>query len=98
MSDQCVSFPHPSSVQAWENHLRRNRSVVVDLFAGNLRSEVLCQSCGKSSVRFDPFTFLQLPIPVEEFRLGFIYGTLLSSVRRWFVLHLVTDVLIPVQL
>uniref|UniRef100_A0A3P8ZZ19 Ubiquitin carboxyl-terminal hydrolase 32 n=1 Tax=Esox lucius TaxID=8010 RepID=A0A3P8ZZ19_ESOLU len=51
---------------AWENHLRRNRSIVVDLFHGQLRSQVKCKTCGHISARFDPFNFLSLPLPMDN--------------------------------
>lgn len=34
---------------AWQRHLQRNRSVLVDLFQGQLMSEVTCQTCKKTS-------------------------------------------------
>ncbi|KAJ7995851.1 hypothetical protein DPEC_G00231010 [Dallia pectoralis] len=52
--------------EAWENHLRRNRSIVVDLFHGQLRSQVKCKTCGHISARFDPFNFLSLPLPMDN--------------------------------
>uniref|UniRef100_A0A2R5LJ75 Ubiquitin carboxyl-terminal hydrolase 32 n=1 Tax=Ornithodoros turicata TaxID=34597 RepID=A0A2R5LJ75_9ACAR len=52
--------------EAWENHVRRNKSVVVDLFHGQLQSTVTCMVCGNTSVRFDPFNFLSLPLPMES--------------------------------
>lgn len=55
------------AAEAWENHLRRNRSIVVDLFHGQLRSQVKCKTCGHISVRFDPFNFLSLPLPMDSY-------------------------------
>ncbi|XP_054650147.1 ubiquitin carboxyl-terminal hydrolase 32 isoform X2 [Dunckerocampus dactyliophorus] len=52
--------------EAWENHLRRNRSIVVDLFHGQLKSQVKCKTCGHISSRFDPFNFLSLPLPMDS--------------------------------
>lgn len=52
--------------EAWDNHLKRNQSVVVDLFQGQLKSQVRCLECGYVSVRFDPFTFLSLPLPMDN--------------------------------
>lgn len=40
--------------------------MIVDLFHGQLKSTVMCQNCGTKSVRFDPFTFLSLPLPMES--------------------------------
>uniref|UniRef100_A0A673Y7S3 Ubiquitin carboxyl-terminal hydrolase 32 n=1 Tax=Salmo trutta TaxID=8032 RepID=A0A673Y7S3_SALTR len=54
------------ALEAWENHLRRNRSIVVDLFHGQLKSQVKCKTCGHISARFDPFNFLSLPLPMDS--------------------------------
>jgi len=51
------------AAEAWHDHLRRHRSVLVDLCQGQLRSQVRCCECGKTSVTFDPFLFLSLPLP-----------------------------------
>eukprot|EP00061_Rhincodon_typus_P015795 g43682.t1 len=55
------------AAEAWENHLRRNKSIVVDLFHGQLKSQVKCKTCGHISVRFDPFNFLSLPLPMDSY-------------------------------
>ncbi|XP_035389949.1 ubiquitin carboxyl-terminal hydrolase 32 isoform X1 [Electrophorus electricus] len=54
------------ATEAWDNHLRRNRSIVVDLFHGQLKSQVKCKTCGHISARFDPFNFLSLPLPMDS--------------------------------
>ena len=46
--------------------MRRNRSIVVDLFHGQLKSQVKCKTCGHISARFDPFNFLSLPLPMDS--------------------------------
>eukprot|EP00927_Polykrikos_kofoidii_P024821 TRINITY_DN22463_c0_g1_i1.p1 TRINITY_DN22463_c0_g1~~TRINITY_DN22463_c0_g1_i1.p1 ORF type:complete len:1153 (+),score=213.90 TRINITY_DN22463_c0_g1_i1:74-3460(+) len=51
------------AAQAWHDHLRRHRSMLVDLCQGQLRSQVKCCECGRTSVTFDPFLFLSLPLP-----------------------------------
>eukprot|EP01006_Ploeotia_vitrea_P021237 TRINITY_DN53592_c0_g1_i1.p1 TRINITY_DN53592_c0_g1~~TRINITY_DN53592_c0_g1_i1.p1 ORF type:complete len:981 (+),score=58.94 TRINITY_DN53592_c0_g1_i1:22-2943(+) len=50
--------------EAWENHLKRNQSIVVDLFQGQLKSTLQCpdDACGKISITFDPFMYLSLPV------------------------------------
>ena len=52
--------------EAWENHSLRNRSIIVDLFHGQLKSKVTCKVCGHESVRCDPFFNLSLPLPMER--------------------------------
>ena len=51
--------------EAWERHLQRNKSIIVDLCQGQFKSTVVCPQCQKSSITFDPFLFLQLPIPQQ---------------------------------
>lgn len=53
--------------EAWENHLLRNKSIIVDLFHGQLKSAVRCRACDTESVRFDPFNYLTLPLPMESY-------------------------------
>lgn len=53
------------AAEAWHHHLRQNRSVLVDLCQGQLRSQVSCLECGCASITFDPFLFLSLPLPPQ---------------------------------
>ncbi|XP_037930663.1 ubiquitin carboxyl-terminal hydrolase 32 isoform X2 [Teleopsis dalmanni] len=55
------------AAEAWAQHHARNQSIIIDLFYGQLKSKVSCLGCGKESVRFDPFSLLSLPLPVENF-------------------------------
>ena len=50
------------AIEAWKNYLRRNRSLVVDLFQGQLRNTCKCLTCGHVNIRFEPFMYLSLPI------------------------------------
>ena len=49
--------------EAWEIHLKRNRSVVVDHFQGQLRSEATCLKCDRTSIKFDETMYLSVPLP-----------------------------------
>eukprot|EP01116_Phalansterium_solitarium_P025615 TRINITY_DN987_c0_g1_i1.p1 TRINITY_DN987_c0_g1~~TRINITY_DN987_c0_g1_i1.p1 ORF type:complete len:921 (-),score=331.15 TRINITY_DN987_c0_g1_i1:567-3248(-) len=51
--------------EAWQQHLQRNQSVVVDFFQGQLKSTVVCPTCEHVSVCFDPFQYLSLPLPYQ---------------------------------
>eukprot|EP00605_Chrysophyceae_sp_TOSAG23-4_P000558 GSChrysophyteH1.ASY1.ANO1.631.1 assembled CDS len=46
----------------WDNHQKRDLSVVTSLFSGQFRSSTSC-SCGHSSIRYEPFTLLSVAIP-----------------------------------
>jgi ubiquitin carboxyl-terminal hydrolase 4/11/15 len=49
--------------EAWEAHKKRNDSIVVDEFMGQLKSTVECDVCDRVSVTFDPFMYLSVPLP-----------------------------------
>lgn len=50
----------------WSNHLKRERSIIVALFTGQYKSLLTCRTCKYESARFEPFSFLQLPLPEDE--------------------------------
>ena len=50
------------AIEAWKNYLARNKSLVVDLFQGQLRNTCRCNKCGHKNIRFEPFMYLSLPI------------------------------------
>lgn len=54
--------------EAWENHLKRNDSIIVDIFHGLFKSTLVCPECAKISVTFDPFCYLTLPLPMKKER------------------------------
>jgi len=63
--------------KSWENHLKRNQSVVVDLFHGQFKSQITCPTCSRVSITFDPFNSVSLPIPIKkekELEFFFIYA------------------------
>ena len=51
----------------WKNHLRREMSIIVALFTGQYKSLLTCKECDYKSARFEPFGFLQLPLPEDDF-------------------------------
>ncbi|XP_078531712.1 ubiquitin carboxyl-terminal hydrolase 15 isoform X1 [Lissotriton helveticus] len=54
--------------ESWENHIKRNDSVIVDIFHGLFKSTLVCPECAKISVTFDPFCYLTLPLPMKKER------------------------------
>ncbi len=67
VEQQTSSDPNDNSASLpnWYNYLARNRSVIVDLFHGQFKSVVHCQTCSRYSVTFDPFSVISLPIPQD---------------------------------
>ncbi len=57
-----------AAAQAWDKHLLRNKSEIVNLFHGQMRSKLVCPSCQHVSITFDPFSFLSLPLPRSDSR------------------------------
>jgi ubiquitin C-terminal hydrolase len=54
------------AADSWNRHLLRNQSVIVDTMQGQLRSRVVCPTCKRESITFDPFMFLSVPFPTES--------------------------------
>ncbi|KAH9074760.1 hypothetical protein EDB83DRAFT_2353143 [Lactarius deliciosus] len=56
----------PLARSSWQGYMKRNDSVIVDLFQGQYRSTLVCPECKKVSITFDPFMYLTLPLPVNK--------------------------------
>ena len=52
-----------ASKRWWDLHKKREDSIIIDLFNGQFKSETICQVCGKSSITYDPFLSLCVPLP-----------------------------------
>ena len=59
-----------ASEKAWLRYLNRNDSIIVSLFQGQLKSQLQCSVCRKTSTTYNPFMYLSVPIP----RTGGGYG------------------------
>lgn len=46
----------------WDAFVARNKSIIVDLMYGQLKSTVTCHECKNISTAFDPFLSISLPI------------------------------------
>ena len=53
---------------AWKNYLQFNRSIIVDLFQGQLKNTLTCLECRYKSHVFESFMYLSLPIPKHSKR------------------------------
>jgi len=51
------------AIEAWKNYLRRDKSLIVDIFQGQSRNCTQCLLCGHHNIRFEPVMYLSLPIP-----------------------------------
>lgn len=48
--------------KTWDSYLKRNNSIITDLIAGQFKSTIVCPTCSKISVTFDPFMSVSVPI------------------------------------
>ncbi|KAK7883974.1 hypothetical protein WMY93_027097 [Mugilogobius chulae] len=56
-----------------ERHKMRNDSFIVDLFQGQFKSKLVCPTCSKVSITFDPFLYLPVPLPQKQKVLSVFY-------------------------
>ncbi|XP_045121962.1 uncharacterized protein LOC123510698 [Portunus trituberculatus] len=47
----------------WKSFVGEAKSTVVDTFYGQFRSSLVCSVCGHTSVKYDPFGTLSVPLP-----------------------------------
>ncbi|XP_034028051.1 ubiquitin carboxyl-terminal hydrolase 19 isoform X2 [Thalassophryne amazonica] len=59
--------------EAWQRHKMRNDSFIVDLFQGQFKSKLVCPTCCKVSITFDPFLYLPVPLPQKQKVLSVFY-------------------------
>lgn len=52
--------------KVWGIHKARDDSVIGDLFTGLYKSTLVCPTCSKISITFEPFTNLTLPLPLQN--------------------------------
>jgi len=76
------------AAMAWMTHLARHKSILVDLFQGQLRSQVTCTACGKVSKTFDPYLYMSLPVndgmrSLEDALQLFLAEEMLSGDEQW---------------
>mmetsp|Transcript_1829 Transcript_1829/g.2892 ORF Transcript_1829/g.2892 Transcript_1829/m.2892 type:complete len:1659 (+) Transcript_1829:173-5149(+) len=70
-TEQPDSDDRPDVVLAdiwWQNHLKRDFSVVQAIFTGQFKSITRCTRCTYNSARFEPFNMLSVPLPEDEMR------------------------------
>ena len=46
----------------WDCNLKRNDSIITDLFCGQFKSTITCPDCGHINITFDPFDTINLPL------------------------------------
>ena len=59
----------------WEANLKRNDSIITDLFCGQFKSTITCPECGWINITFDPFDTINLPLLTQHKRRGYGFGS-----------------------
>jgi ubiquitin carboxyl-terminal hydrolase 4/11/15 len=54
MSDEQGRSDSVVAAEYWDAYIARNKSIVVDIMTGQLKSTVKCIKCSHTSVSFDP--------------------------------------------
>lgn len=92
---ECENLPDPeASLNSWNWFLLRNKSLLVDLMYGQLKSSLKCPKCQKQSFTFDPFLTLSVNIPNTR-RIAFsvkVVNKRLQIVKQRFVVFANTSV------
>ena len=63
------------SKRYWDNYLKRNNSIITDLFCGQIKSTLTCPNCGFINIAFDPFNTLNLNIPETSQKRKYHYSS-----------------------
>ncbi|KAF9359344.1 ubiquitin-specific protease doa4 [Mortierella sp. AD094] len=56
---------YEASEIAWSRYLRRDNSIIVNLFQGQFKNRLCCTKCGKTSTTYNAFMYLALPIKAK---------------------------------
>ena len=59
------------SKRFWECNLKRNNSIITDLFCGQFKSTITCPDCNWINITFDPFDSINLPLLTQIKRRSF---------------------------
>ena len=68
--------------ESWQDHKKRNDSIIVDIFHGLLKSTLNCMTCSEISIKFDPFCYLSVPLPSKKERLVEIFFVPLDPTQQ----------------
>lgn len=54
------------SKQNWKKYLSKNKSIIIDIFQGQLLTQLKCTFCKVSKNKFDPIMYLSVPVKNEK--------------------------------
>lgn len=56
-----------SALYFWKSFLKNNHSAIMDIFTGLFMTQIKCNSCLNSSIKFDPYNIIPLPVPFPKY-------------------------------
>jgi ubiquitin carboxyl-terminal hydrolase 4/11/15 len=59
----------------WDCNLKRNDSIITDLFCGQYKSTITCPKCGFINITFDPFNTVNVPLLTQPKRRSNFYNS-----------------------
>ena len=69
----------------WEANLKRNDSIITDLFCGQFKSTLTCPECNWINITFDPFDTINLPLLTQVRRKSYGFETSIDVLKFYYV-------------
>ena len=69
----------------WECNLRRNDSIITDLFCGQYKSTITCPDCGNINITFDPFDTINLPLLTQIKKKYYSYNESIEKFHFFYI-------------
>ena len=63
VDDLSIEEINKCGIEQWELYIQKNSSIISHVFTGQLCSKVICKYCNFTSVKFEVFNTLSLPLP-----------------------------------
>ena len=75
------------SKRFWEANLKRNDSIVTDLFCGQFKSTITCPKCNWINITFDPFDAINLPLltQIKRHEYGYSYNENVEEFKFFYI-------------
>ena len=69
----------------WDCNLKRNDSIITDLFCGQFKSTITCPECGWINITFDPFDTINLPLLTQTKKRYNSYNEILDEFKLFYI-------------
>ena len=69
----------------WQCNLKRNDSIITDLFYGQYKSTITCPDCNWIKITFDPFDSITLPLLTQERKIDSYYNRTIEEFKFFYI-------------